>query len=123
MLSLMIERFCLVKSFNQEGQAADVFYSAPTNSVAVLKHHANSVAGQYVVKVQQNRLLSLSVSYLNVTFLSRKLLGHFNVLSVSFLPAFLASYVAILLERPSRRSLLALYVTNVVSYHVIIIHC
>lgn len=43
----------------------------------------------------------------------RKLLGHFNVLSVSFLPAFLASYVAILLERPSRRSLLALYVTNV----------
>lgn len=43
----------------------------------------------------------------------RKLFGHFNVLSVGFLPAFLASYVAILLERPSRRGLLALYVTNV----------
>lgn len=39
------------------------------------------------------------------------------MLSVGFLPAFLASYVAILLERPSRRGLLALYVTNVVSYH------
>ncbi|XP_021928347.1 transmembrane protein 135-like isoform X2 [Zootermopsis nevadensis] len=43
----------------------------------------------------------------------RKLLGHFNVLTVGFLPAFFASYVAILLERPSRRSMLALYVTNV----------
>jgi len=52
-----------------------------------------------------------------VNFLFRKLFGHFNVLTVSFLPAFLASYVAILLERPSRRGLLALYVTNVVSYH------
>lgn len=100
-----------------------MFCSAPTNSVAVLQHHANSVRSQYIVKVHQNRLLSLSVSYLSVTFLFRKLLGHFNVLSVSFLPAFLASYVAILLERPSRRSLLALYVTNVVSYHDIIIHC
>lgn len=99
-----------------------MFSSASTNSVAALKHHANSVGGHYIVKAHQARLFSFSVSYLSVTFLFRKLLGHFNMLSVSFLPAFLASYVAILLERPSRRNLLALYVTNVVSYHEIIVH-
>ncbi|XP_069691997.1 transmembrane protein 135-like isoform X2 [Periplaneta americana] len=45
--------------------------------------------------------------------LVRKVFGNYNVLTVGFVPAFLASYVAINLERPSRRSLLALYVTNV----------
>lgn len=99
-----------------------MFSSASTNSVATLKRHANSVGGHYIVKAHQTGLFSFSVSYLSVTFLFRKLLGHFNMLSVSFLPAFLASYVAILLERPSRRSLLALYVTNVVSYHETIVH-
>ncbi|XP_069691994.1 transmembrane protein 135-like [Periplaneta americana] len=43
----------------------------------------------------------------------RKLLGNYNALTVSFVPAFFAAYVAILLERPSRRSMLTLYVTNV----------
>ncbi|XP_060535730.1 transmembrane protein 135-like isoform X2 [Cylas formicarius] len=43
----------------------------------------------------------------------RRLLGHFNVLTVSALPAFLASALAILIERPSRRTLLCLYVSNV----------
>ncbi|KAJ3655471.1 hypothetical protein Zmor_014602 [Zophobas morio] len=45
--------------------------------------------------------------------LLRKLLGNFNILSVSFLPAFLSSVFAILIERPSRRTLLCLYVSNV----------
>nr|CAD7441978.1 unnamed protein product [Timema bartmani] len=45
----------------------------------------------------------------------RNILGNFNVLTVSFVPALLSSYVAILLERPSRRGLLSLYVTNVAS--------
>lgn len=43
----------------------------------------------------------------------RKLLGHFNLLTVSAVPAFLASVFAIIIERPSRRTLLALYVSNV----------
>jgi len=47
--------------------------------------------------------------------LIRKILGHFNFLSVGYLPAFLGSYAAILVEKPHRRSLLALYVTNVAS--------
>ncbi|XP_063697414.1 transmembrane protein 135-like [Culicoides brevitarsis] len=42
----------------------------------------------------------------------RRLLGHFNVLTVGFLPAFLTSICAIVIERPTRRSLLALYVAN-----------
>jgi hypothetical protein len=59
------------------------------------------------------------IFYFSVIFLFRKLLGHFNVLTVGFLPGFFASCIAILLERPSRRSLLALYVTNVVRCEVI----
>jgi hypothetical protein len=89
----------------------------------MLTHHADSMAGYCIAKTYQERSLSLPVFYSIVTFCFRKLLGHFNVLSVSFLPALLASYVAILLERPSRRSLLALYVTNVVSCHEIMMQC
>ncbi|XP_050295670.1 transmembrane protein 135-like [Anthonomus grandis grandis] len=43
----------------------------------------------------------------------RRLLGHFNLLTVSFWPAFLSSAFAILIERPSRRTLLCLYVSNI----------
>ncbi|XP_076272486.1 transmembrane protein 135-like isoform X1 [Rhynchophorus ferrugineus] len=43
----------------------------------------------------------------------RRVLGNFNVLSVSFLPAFLSSVFSILIERPSRRTLLCLYVSNI----------
>ncbi|KAH1008900.1 transmembrane protein 135 [Dendroctonus ponderosae] len=43
----------------------------------------------------------------------RRVMGHFNLLTVSFFPAFLSSVFAILIERPSRRTLLCLYVSNV----------
>lgn len=43
----------------------------------------------------------------------RRLMGHYNILTVSALPAFLSSAFAILIERPSRRLLLCLYVSNV----------
>ncbi|KAK3097710.1 hypothetical protein FSP39_012368 [Pinctada imbricata] len=43
----------------------------------------------------------------------RKLLGRFFFLTASFIPAALGSYVAILLERKSRRGLLAIYMANV----------
>ncbi|CAG9821510.1 unnamed protein product [Phaedon cochleariae] len=45
--------------------------------------------------------------------LLRKLLGHFNILTVSAVPVFLSSVFSILIERPSRRTLLCLYVSNV----------
>ncbi|XP_076079713.1 transmembrane protein 135-like isoform X1 [Mytilus galloprovincialis] len=50
---------------------------------------------------------------LNIERKSRKLIGHFYYLSISFVPALTASYVAILLERKSRRGLLALYMANI----------
>lgn len=41
------------------------------------------------------------------------MLGNFNILTVSAIPAFLASVFSILIERPNRRILLCLYVSNV----------
>nr|XP_033338609.1 transmembrane protein 135-like isoform X1 [Megalopta genalis] len=43
----------------------------------------------------------------------RRLLRNFNFLTVSFLPSFLSSLTAIFVERPSRRTLLCLYVSNI----------
>ena len=43
----------------------------------------------------------------------RRILGNFNILTVSFLPSFLSNLTAILVERPSRRTLLCLYVSNI----------
>ncbi|XP_024938016.1 transmembrane protein 135 isoform X2 [Cephus cinctus] len=40
-------------------------------------------------------------------------LGNFNILTVSFFPSFLSSLSAIVIERPSRRTLLCLYVSNI----------
>ncbi|CAG7836621.1 unnamed protein product, partial [Allacma fusca] len=45
----------------------------------------------------------------------RKIFGGFNFFSVAYLPATIACYISILIEKPSRRPLLALYVTNVAS--------
>ena len=45
---------------------------------------------------------------------ARKLLGSFNYLSVGFVPALIASYVAILIEKKGRRGTLSLYMTNLV---------
>ncbi|XP_035731258.1 transmembrane protein 135-like [Vespa mandarinia] len=43
----------------------------------------------------------------------RKVLGCMNIITVSFLPSFLSNIAAILIEKPSRRTLLCLYVSNV----------
>ncbi|VEN52472.1 unnamed protein product [Callosobruchus maculatus] len=43
----------------------------------------------------------------------RRVLGNFNILTVSAIPAFLSSVFSILIERPSRRTMLCLYVSNV----------
>lgn len=51
---------------------------------------------------------------LSLCFL-RAVIGNFNFLTISFVPSFIASLVAILVERPSRRNLLTVYVTNVAS--------
>lgn len=45
----------------------------------------------------------------------RRLVGRFNFFNASYLPGFLASLMAILLERKSRRQALAIYVCNIAS--------
>jgi hypothetical protein len=51
----------------------------------------------------------------------RKIFGRFGVLSSGFFPSFIANLIAILVERPTRRPALAIYVTNVVcSKHFIL---
>lgn len=45
--------------------------------------------------------------------LIRYCVGSFNFYTVSFVPAFMSSMCALLIERPSRRGLLCLYVSNV----------
>ncbi|KAG8296949.1 hypothetical protein J6590_045790 [Homalodisca vitripennis] len=57
-------------------------------------------------------MCNFNVAYIVVC---RKAIGNFNFLTVSFIPSFISSIIAILVERPSRRSLLSLYVTNVAS--------
>ncbi|XP_076398351.1 transmembrane protein 135 isoform X1 [Megachile rotundata] len=54
-----------------------------------------------------------SLSYSMFICTIRHLLGGFTIWSVSFLPSFLSSLTAILIERPPRRTLLSLYVANV----------
>lgn len=60
-------------------------------------------------------LTSHGIGYSAVLCFLRRILGNFNFLTVSFLPSFLSSIISILIERPSRRGLLSLYVTNVAS--------
>lgn len=43
----------------------------------------------------------------------RRYAGHFNFYTFSFVPSLLGSLCAILIERPSRRGMLALYTSNV----------
>lgn len=62
------------------------------------------------------KTVSLFSTRLLIVLLLRAIMGNFNFLTISFVPSFMASLVAILVERPSRRNLLTLYVTNVVSY-------
>lgn len=45
--------------------------------------------------------------------LIRYCVGSFNFFTVSYVPAFMSSVCALLIERPSRRNLLCLYVSNV----------
>lgn len=64
--------------------------------------------------LQSTAFLSWSAfSYSMFICLLRKILGNFNVLTVSFIPCFLSAFSAILIERPSRRTLLCLYVSNI----------
>ncbi|XP_015432661.1 PREDICTED: transmembrane protein 135-like [Dufourea novaeangliae] len=64
--------------------------------------------------LQSTAFLSWSAfSYSMFICFLRRILGRFNLLTVSFVPSFLSSLTAILIERPSRRTMLCLYVSNI----------
>ncbi|XP_071554874.1 transmembrane protein 135 isoform X1 [Temnothorax nylanderi] len=64
--------------------------------------------------LQSTAFLSWSgFSYSLFICLLRRMLGHFYMPTVSFLPSFLSSLSAIVIERASRRTLLCLYVSNI----------
>ncbi|XP_055305876.1 transmembrane protein 135-like [Sitodiplosis mosellana] len=58
-------------------------------------------------------LTTSAFSYSFFLCLLRSCIGSFNFYTVSFVPSFMSSMCALLLERPSRRGLLCLYVSNV----------
>ncbi|XP_046485269.1 transmembrane protein 135 isoform X1 [Neodiprion pinetum] len=64
--------------------------------------------------LQSTAFLSWSAfSYSIFLCFLRRISGNFNILTVSFLPSFLSNLAAIVIERPSRRTLLCLYVSNI----------
>lgn len=68
--------------------------------------------------LQSTAFLSWSAfSYSMFICTLRKILGNINFLTASFIPSFLSSLSAILIERPSRHTLLCLYVSNIVSIY------
>lgn len=58
-------------------------------------------------------LTTSAFSFSGYCCLMRNVFGSFSMLSASYIPAFLSSLTAIIVERPSRRGLLCLYVCNV----------
>ncbi|EDW34503.1 GL22288 [Drosophila persimilis] len=58
-------------------------------------------------------LVTNAYSFIMYNCLLRNMLGRYNFYTVAFVPCFLASFTAILVERPARRPLLTLYVANV----------
>ncbi|EDV41942.1 uncharacterized protein Dana_GF17244, isoform D [Drosophila ananassae] len=58
-------------------------------------------------------LVTNAYTFILYNCLLRNTLGRYHFSTVAFVPCFLASYTAILVERPARRPLLTLYVANV----------
>ncbi|XP_059082593.1 transmembrane protein 135-like isoform X2 [Tigriopus californicus] len=64
--------------------------------------------------IQSSIFLSVNTgAYISVVCLLRRIIGSFNYYTLGWLGAVISSFLAILVERPSRRSLLAVYVSNV----------
>uniref|UniRef100_A0A182NJB2 Transmembrane protein 135 N-terminal domain-containing protein n=1 Tax=Anopheles dirus TaxID=7168 RepID=A0A182NJB2_9DIPT len=58
-------------------------------------------------------LTTNAFSYSIIMCTLRRVMGSFNFYTASYVPAFLAALISIMVERSSRRALLALYVSNV----------
>lgn len=64
--------------------------------------------------LQSTAFLTMSAfSYSVFLCVTRRVAGSYNFYTSSYIPAYIAAFVSILVERPSRRGLLSLYVSNV----------
>lgn len=64
--------------------------------------------------LQSTAFLTMSAfSYSVFLCVLRNLIGSYNFYTSSYIPAYIAAFMSILIERPSRRGLLSLYVSNV----------
>ncbi|XP_062542098.1 transmembrane protein 135-like [Armigeres subalbatus] len=64
--------------------------------------------------LQSTAFLTMSAfSYSMFLCVLRRIAGSYNFYTSSYIPAYIAAFVSILVERPSRRGLLCLYVSNV----------
>ncbi|XP_071517372.1 transmembrane protein 135-like [Panulirus ornatus] len=83
--------------------------------------NARKISIEYGRKILKDYLTSVcfltvnAFGYIGSFCVLRSILRHVNFLTASFLPGFIASFMAIFVERQERRSLLAIYVTNVAS--------
>lgn len=74
----------------------------------------NDIKRMFLGILQSTGFLTTSAfTYSFFLCLIRYCVGSFNFYTVSFVPAFMSSMCALLIERPSRRGLLCLYVSNV----------
>ncbi|XP_029843738.3 transmembrane protein 135 [Ixodes scapularis] len=88
--------------------AASLVYSNRYDKKAVRKTLQGALISSFFLSFNAFAFIAVFCSL-------RKLVGRFNFLNASYLPGFLASLMAILLERKSRRQALAIYVCNVAS--------
>lgn len=76
--------------------------------------NANDLKRTFFGIIQSTGFLTTSAfTYSLFLCMLRHYLGSYNFFTVSYVPAFMSSMCAILIERPSRRNLLCLYVSNV----------
>ncbi|XP_052090110.1 transmembrane protein 135-like isoform X1 [Mytilus californianus] len=96
-------------------QAVKVYGSLYAIAGVIQRKNKDYFLKSFPAQLARSTIFLTTNGTLFITFfcLWRKLIGHFYYLSISFVPALTASYVAILLERKSRRGLLALYMANI----------
>lgn len=96
-------------------QAVKVYGSLYAIAGIIQRKNKDYFLKSFPAQLARSTIFLTTNGTLFITFfcLWRKLIGHFYYLSISFVPALTASYVAILLERKSRRGLLALYMANI----------
>ncbi|XP_063402438.1 transmembrane protein 135-like isoform X4 [Mytilus trossulus] len=96
-------------------QAVKVYGSLYAIAGIIQRRNKDYFLKSFPAQLARSTIFLTTNGTLFITFfcLWRKLIGHFYYLSISFVPALTASYVAILLERKSRRGLLALYMANI----------